>query len=74
MNIATEVPGTQLTHREREVLYCIAAGMSPEQIADRLFTSENIVTSLQKKMLEKMGAKNFADLIRINIKSFARQV
>jgi DNA-binding CsgD family transcriptional regulator len=56
-----------LTQREKEILSCIAEGLSSKQIANKLFISENTVANHRKNMLMKMKAKNSAELVRLNI-------
>jgi DNA-binding NarL/FixJ family response regulator len=48
----------ELTDREREVLTCIAAGLSNAQIAERLYLSEATVRSYVSRMLTKLGCAN----------------
>jgi DNA-binding CsgD family transcriptional regulator len=56
--------GVGLTPREREVLTCIADGLSTKQIAGKLFISEYTVANHRKSMLAKLGAKTSAQLVR----------
>jgi len=53
----------QLTRREKEILNCIASGMSSKQIAIKLFISENTVANHRKNMLRKKNVKTSAQLI-----------
>jgi RNA polymerase sigma factor (sigma-70 family) len=48
----------ELTEREREVLACVAAGLSNAQIADRLYLSEATIRSYVSRMLTKLGCAN----------------
>jgi len=66
MNGISPTYGNGLTHREKEILYCIAEGLSSKQIAGKLSISENTVANHRKNMLTKMGAKNSAQLLSIN--------
>jgi DNA-binding CsgD family transcriptional regulator len=49
--------GTRLTNREKEILSCIAEGLSSKQIAGKLFISEFTVANHRKNMLAKNGRK-----------------
>ncbi|MGF1638221.1 MAG: response regulator [Cyclobacteriaceae bacterium] len=49
--------------REKEVLDCIANGLTTQEIADKLFISKNTVESHRKNLLFKLKAKNTAELI-----------
>lgn len=53
-----------LTRREKEVLACIAQGLTNAQIADKLFVSPLTVDSHRKNLLTKLGVKNTASLIK----------
>lgn len=48
----------ELTDREREVLACVAAGLSNAQIAERLHLSEATIRSYVSRMLTKLGCAN----------------
>ncbi len=54
-----------LTRREKEILLCIAEGLSSKQIAHRLDISENTVSNHRKNMLSKTGARSSAELIHL---------
>jgi DNA-binding NarL/FixJ family response regulator len=57
-------PGVPLTHREREILQLVAAGLTNQQIADQLFTSRRTVESHRQHLLEKTGVKNTPALVK----------
>jgi DNA-binding NarL/FixJ family response regulator len=57
-------PGIGLTHREREILQLVAAGLTNQQIADQLFTSRRTVESHRQHLLEKIGVKNTPALVK----------
>lgn len=58
----------RLTEREREILKLIAEGCSSRQIADQLYLTVKTVINHRKRMLEKLGVENLAQLIKYAIK------
>jgi DNA-binding NarL/FixJ family response regulator len=50
-----QLPGTQLTDREREVLALMAEGRSNSAIAQRLFVTEKAVTKHSTSIFAKLG-------------------
>ncbi|UOQ69361.1 response regulator [Hymenobacter volaticus] len=59
--------GALLTHREREILQLVAAGLTNQQIADKLFTSRRTVESHRQNLLEKTGVSNTPALVKYAI-------
>lgn len=59
-----EVPGDTLSEREREVLRLVAQGHTNQEIADRLFISPKTVATYRARLMEKLGLKTRADLVR----------
>ncbi len=55
----------RLTPREREVLSLIAAGASNKEAGRRLGISPRTVEVHRARIMEKIGARNAADLVRI---------
>ena len=55
----------QLTSRERDVLGQIAAGFSNKQAGRELGISPRTIEVHRARIMEKLGAKNAADLVRI---------
>ena len=53
-----------LTDRQREVMELAAAGLSNKEIAQRLHISRRTVESHRAWMMERMQARNLADLVR----------
>lgn len=54
---------SRLSGREREILGCLADGLSSKQIAGKLYLSESTIVNHRKNMLKKTNAKNVAELI-----------
>ena len=55
----------QLTARERDVLNQIAAGASNKEAGRELGISPRTIEVHRARIMEKLGAKNAADLVRI---------
>ncbi len=55
MEHLTQVPGSELTEREREVLTLVARGYTNKQIADTLFVSEKTARNHVSHILDKLG-------------------
>lgn len=55
MERLTQMPGSELTEREREVLTLIARGYTNKQIADTLYVSEKTARNHVSHILEKLG-------------------
>jgi two-component system, LuxR family, response regulator FixJ len=65
-----EFPGQALlTPREREVLAQIAAGASNKEAGRRLGISPRTIEVHRARVMEKIGARNAADLVRIVLSS-----
>jgi FixJ family two-component response regulator len=65
-DLATSFPGRDLlTPREREVLGQIAAGASNKEAGRLLGISPRTIEVHRARIMEKLGAKNAADLVRI---------
>lgn len=52
-----------LTERELDVLKCISEGKNTQEIANELCVSANTVDTHRRHLMEKLGARNAADLI-----------
>ncbi|MEM7106726.1 MAG: response regulator transcription factor [Bacteroidota bacterium] len=58
----------ELTDREKEILKLIVDGMSNKEVADKLFISVRTVDTHRRNIMDKIDAKNTADLVRKAIK------
>ncbi|MCK1380550.1 helix-turn-helix transcriptional regulator, partial [Bradyrhizobium sp. 24] len=54
-----------LTVREREVLSELIGGRSTKEIADRMDLSPRTIESHRVNIMQKVGAKNPAELVRL---------
>jgi two-component system response regulator FixJ len=54
----------ELSPRQREVMYLVAEGLSNKQIALQLGISPRTVENYRAWAMERMGARNLADLVR----------
>lgn len=66
-DVGASGPLASLSPREREVLQGLAQGHTNQAIADRLNLSVKSVESYRARLLEKLGLKSRADLIRFAI-------
>jgi len=53
----------KLSDREKEVLDCIASGLTTQEIGEKLFISKNTVETHRKNLLYKLKARNTAELV-----------
>ena len=61
-----EIPGSEhLTPREREVLGLISGGQSNKEAGRQLGISPRTIEVHRARIMEKLGARNAADLVRI---------
>lgn len=60
----------ELSKREKEVLFLLSQGLSTSEIADRIYLSINTVHTYRKRLMEKLEAKNVAELIYKGTKLF----
>jgi DNA-binding NarL/FixJ family response regulator len=58
-----------LTKREEEVLALVASGKSNQEVADDLFISIKTVDTHKSHILDKLGLRNTAELVRYAIKN-----
>lgn len=56
------------TRRERDVLRHIARGLSTKEIADRMCLSDNTIETHRRHLLDKLHARNVAELVSIAYK------
>lgn len=57
----------KLTRREKEILALIIAENTTAEIADKLFLSSNTIETHRMNLIQKLGVKNTAGLVRISI-------
>src|ERR1700730_11831111 len=60
----TRAPHEQLSDREFEVLRALGSGMMVKEVAAKLRLSAKTVSTYRARLLEKMGLKSKADLVR----------
>jgi DNA-binding NarL/FixJ family response regulator len=60
---------SDLTKREVEVLELIASGKSNKEVASTLFISVKTVDTHKTHILDKLGLKNTAELVKYAIKN-----
>ena len=58
-----------LTKREQEVLALVASGKSNQEVADDLFISIKTVDTHKNHILDKLGLKNTAELVKYAIRN-----
>ena len=68
----TMAAATELTRREREVAALIADGASNKEAGRRLGISPRTVELHRAHIMEKLGARNAADLVRIVLSGASR--
>jgi FixJ family two-component response regulator len=56
-----------LTPREREVMHLVVAGLQNKQVARRLDVAEITVKVHRSRVMEKMRAASFADLVKMSV-------
>ena len=56
----------RLTAREREVMVLVVSGLLNKQVASKLGISEVTVEIHRSRVMQKMGAASFADLVRMS--------
>jgi DNA-binding NarL/FixJ family response regulator len=63
-NGRTQAPHERLSDREFEVLRALGSGMAVKEVAEQLKLSAKTVSTYRARLLEKMGLKSRADLVR----------
>lgn len=62
-------PLEELTEREREVLALAAEGYSSTEIGKRIFLSPKTVDTYRSRMMQKLGLKHRAELVRFALQT-----
>ena len=62
--VKEQASGSRLSEREQEVLRLIAMGYTNQQIADKLFLSVKTVETYKARLMEKLGLRGRAELVR----------
>lgn len=57
-----------LSRREKEVMICIAQGMTAKEVGEKLYISEDTVRSHRQSIIYKIGGHNVQDLTRFACK------
>ena len=58
-----------LSEREREIIIKVAEGRSSKEIAELLFLSVRTVEDHRSRIMNKLGVKNAAEMVRFAISS-----
>jgi DNA-binding NarL/FixJ family response regulator len=58
-----------LTGRETQILILVAEGLTNQEIADKLFISQQTAISHRKNLLIKFNARNTAELVKLALQS-----
>ena len=66
-NIKSPSPLESLSPREREILQLVAEGKTSAAIADTLFLSSKTVETYRSRLMQKLGIKDVAGLIKFAI-------
>ncbi len=64
-----KVTSDDLTKREKEIIILIAEEFTNHEIADKLFLSPRTIDTHRRNLLQKLGAKNTAGLVKFAIKN-----
>jgi len=59
----------ELSDREAEVLRLVAEGYTNQQVADQIYLSVKTVETYRSRLMEKLGLKTRADLVRLALES-----
>ncbi|GGH74476.1 DNA-binding NarL/FixJ family response regulator [Filimonas zeae] len=65
LNLLSQNQDNIITRREKEVLHLIVEGFTNQQIADQLFLSLRTVENHRNRLLQKLGVKNTAALVKL---------
>ncbi|MDQ1267332.1 MAG: hypothetical protein QG635_2486 [Bacteroidota bacterium] len=62
-----EATPVTITRREQEILNLVVAGKTSQEIADKLFLSVRTIESHRYNLMQKLGVKNTAGLVRYSL-------
>lgn len=68
-SVGQQLKGTDLTKRELEVFRLIANGKSNKEVGDELFISVKTVDTHKTHILDKLGLKNTAEMVKYAIRN-----
>ena len=66
---STHAPHETLSDREYQIMCCIASGKTVKEIAGELSLSPKTISTYRARILEKLGVKNNAEIIRYAIQN-----
>ena len=64
-----ESPGFIVSRREKQILQLIINELTTQEIAEKLFISENTVETHRRNIMKKLGARNTAGMVRIALEN-----
>ena len=64
-----QLPNTELSTREIEVLSCIADGNTNKEAGEKLFISPRTVETHRRNLMDKLNLKNTAEIVRYALKN-----
>lgn len=68
-SVGQKLKGTDLTKRELEVFRLISSGKSNKEVGDELFISVKTVDTHKTHILDKLGLKNTAEMVKYAIRN-----
>ncbi|BAV08566.1 two component transcriptional regulator, LuxR family [Filimonas lacunae] len=65
LSMLSQTQDNVITRREKEILHYIVDGLTNQQIANQLFLSLRTVENHRNRLLQKLGVKNTAALVKL---------